>query len=103
MIYVYARVTFALNVCIFCVQLRLEDKQRTKRHRREESAAKAAKAAAGGNHEEAMRLERESTYSPLWFQKEYDSVTNSMMHMYRGGYWEGKHSGNWGVEFPDIF
>ena len=73
------------------------------RHRREEAAARAAQAAADGDLEEATRLERASTYSPLWFHKEYDSVTNSMMHVYRGGYWEAKYRGWTGVEFPDIF
>ena len=85
------------------MQLRLEEKQRGKRRRREATAAKAAEAAANGDHEEATRLASSATYSPLWFQKEYDSVTNSMMHVYKGGYWEGKYSGKWGVEFPDIF
>ena len=85
------------------VQVRLEEKQRGKRHKREAAAAKAAEAAARGDHDEATRLEAASTYSPLWFQKEYDSVTNSMIHVYKGGYWEGKYSGKWGVRFPDIF
>ena len=84
-------------------QLRLEEKQRAKRREREEAVARAAAAAADGDHEEATRLERVATYSPLWFRKEFDSVTNSMMHMYRGGYWEGKNGGWRGAEFPDIF
>ena len=79
------------------LQVQLEEKQRAKRRKREAAAAKAAQAAAAGDHEEATRLEREATYSPMWFQKEYDSVTNTMMHVYKGGYWEGKHSRNWGV------
>ena len=88
---------------VHCWQLRLEEKQRAKRREREEAAARAAQAAAEGNHEEASRLEQAATYCPLWFRKEFDSVTNSMMHVYRGGYWEGKNSGWRGVEFPDIF
>ncbi|CAI8024455.1 Oxysterol-binding protein 1 [Geodia barretti] len=84
-------------------KLRLEEKQRAKRREREEAVARAAAAAADGDHEEATRLERVATYSPLWFRKEFDSVTNSMMHMYRGGYWEGKNGGWRGAEFPDIF
>ena len=81
----------------------MEEKQRAKRHRREEAAAQAAKAATEGNHEEATRLEQASTYTPLWFKKDYDPITNTMMHVYKGGYWEGKYSRQWGVEFPDIF
>lgn len=64
---------------------------------------KAAAAAAAGNHEEADELEKESTYSPVWFKKEYDPLTNTMMHVYQGGYWEGKAKGDWGRELPDIF
>ena len=87
----------------FLSQLRLEEKQRAKRRRREAAAARAAQAAATGDLEVATQLEREATYSPTWFHKEYDSVTNAMMHVYKGGYWEGKRSGDWGVQFPDIF
>ena len=84
-------------------QLRLEEKQRAKRRQGEEAAARAAQAAAEGNQEEASRLEQAATYSPHWFRKEFDPVTSSMMHVFRGGYWEGKNSGWEGVEFPDIF
>ena len=28
-------------------------------------------------------------------------MTNNMMHVYRGGYWEAKYRGWTGVEFPD--
>ena len=85
------------------MQVRLEEKQRAKRRKREAAAAKAAEAAAVGNHEEAARLEKEGSYSPLWFHKEYDPLTNTMAHVYKGGYWEGKLKGDWGVEFPDLF
>lgn len=81
----------------------MEEKQRAKRRKREAMAAKAAEAAAAGCSDEAAKLEKESTYSSLWFSKEYDPLTNSMMHIYKGGYWEGKLKGDWGVEFPDIF
>lgn len=84
-------------------KVRLEEKQRAKRRKREAAAAAAAEAAANGNQEEATRLEKEATYSPVWFQKEYDPLTNSMMYVYKGGYWEGKMKGSWDVEFPDIF
>jgi hypothetical protein len=84
-------------------KLQLEEKQRSKRRKREALGARAAEAAAAGRSEEAARLEKEATYAPLWFRKEYDPLTNTMMHVYNGGYWEGKHRGDWGVEFPDIF
>ena len=38
--------------------------------------------------------------SPLRFKRDYDPITNTMMHVYKGGYWEGKYSRQWGVEFP---
>ena len=83
-------------------QLRLEEKQRAKRRKREAAAAKAAEAAANGDHEEAARLEKEATYTPRWFQKEYDPLSNTMMHVYKGGYWEQKLRGDWGG-LPDLF
>lgn len=83
-------------------QLRLEEKQRAKRRKREAAAAKAAVAAANGNHLEAARLEKEASYTPRWFQKEYDPLTNTMMHVYKGGYWEAKLKGDW-EGLPDIF
>ena len=83
-------------------QLRLEEKQRAKRRKREAAAAKAAVAAANGNHLEAARLEKEASYTPRWFQKEYDPLTNTMMHVYKGGYWEAKLKGDW-EDLPDIF
>ena len=80
------------------MQVRLEEKQRAKRRKHEAAAAKAAQAVAAGDHEEATRLEREATYSPMWFQKEYDSVTNTMMHVYKGGYWRGSTVGTGGCK-----
>lgn len=67
-------------------------------------AAKAAEAAAAGNMEEAERLEKASTIAPVWFNKEYDHNTNSMVHVYKGGYWETKAKGNWDeLNLPSIF
>lgn len=62
-----------------------------------------AEAASAGNHELAAELEKEATYTPVWFEKDYDPLTNQMMHVYRGGYWEGKFSGDWGRQLPDIY
>ena len=49
------------------IHYRLEEKQRAERKilKREAAVSKAAKAAAAGNHEEAQRLEKEATYSPV--------------------------------------
>ena len=69
---------------------------------REAAAAKAAEAVANGNHEEAARFEKEATYSPRWFKKEFDPLTQTMMHVYKGGYWEAKLRGDWGG-LPNIF
>ena len=81
----------------------LEEKQRARRRKREALQAKAAEASAAGNHSEAERLEKEATYSPAWFQKEYDAYSNTMLHVYKGGYWEGKAKGDFGREFVNIF
>lgn len=86
------------------VQVRLEEKQRAKRRKREAAASKAAEAAAAGNLEEAEQLEKEANYSPFWFKKEYDPLTNTMLHVYKGGYWEAKEKGTWDqLNLPDIF
>ena len=96
-------VSVSLSCPSIFIQIRLEEKQRAKRRIREAAAAKAAEAAAAGNQEEATQLEKESTYLPVWFHKEYDPLTNTMMHVYKGGYWEGKLKGSWERELPDIF
>lgn len=86
------------------MQVKLEEKQRARRRKREASAAKAAEAAAAGNMEEAEHLKKESSIIPMWFSKEYDQFTNTMMHAYKGGYWETKASGNWDqLNLPDIY
>ncbi|KAL5478152.1 hypothetical protein EMCRGX_G025043 [Ephydatia muelleri] len=84
-------------------KVRLEEKQRSKRRKREALAAEAAEAAAAGNLEEAKRLQEEAASSPLWFKKECDPLTGTMLHVYQGGYWEAKMKGDWGREMPDIF
>ena len=84
--------------------MKLEDKQRARRRKREAIAAKAAEAAAAGNMEEAESLKKASSIIPWWFSKEYDNLTNTMMHVYKGGYWEAKAEGSWGqLDLPDIF
>ena len=83
-------------------QLHLEEQQRTRRHKREAAATKAAQAVANGNHEEAARFEKEATYTPRWFKKEFDPLTQTMMHVYKGGYWEAKLRGDWSG-LPNIF
>ena len=82
----------------------LEEKQRARRRKREALQAEAAEAAANGNTEEAARLEKEATYHPVWFEKEYDPYSNNMMHVYRGGYWECKKRNGWiEMSLIDIF
>lgn len=67
-------------------------------------ATKAAEAAAAGDMEEAERFKKATSISPFWFHKEYDLFTNSMMHIYKGGYWETKQKGDWGrLNLPDLF
>ena len=83
-------------------QLRLEEQQRARRHKREAAATKAAQVVANGNHEEAARFEKEATYTPRWFKKEFDPLTQTMMHVYKGGYREAKLRGDWSG-LPNIF
>ncbi len=78
--------------------------QRARRKKREVLAAEAAAAAASGDVEEAERLEKESTINPVWFTKEYDHLTNTMMHVYKGRYWEAKQERKWDeLNVPKIF
>lgn len=86
------------------MKVRLEEKQRAKRRKREAAASKAAEAAAAGDMAEAERLEKEANYTPYWFKKEYDPLTNTMMHIYKGGYWEAKERADWeGLDLPDLY
>lgn len=86
------------------LQVRLEEKQRAKRRKREAAAANAAEALASGDMEEAERLNEEAAYQPLWFSKEYDPLTNTMIHVYKGGYWEAKQEGKWDeLNLPNLY
>lgn len=75
---------------LFVFQVRLEEQQRAKRRAREAAAKAAAEAAARGDEGLARTLEAEASYSPVWFQKQFDPCTNTMVHVYKGGYWEAK-------------
>ena len=90
----------------FCLslplQMLLEEKQRARRRKREALQAEATEQAAAGNHEAAARLEREASCLPTWFKKEYDPISNTMMHVYKGGYWEAKLRQDWG-DLPNVF
>ena len=86
------------------LQVRLEEKQRARRRKREALAKQAAEAASMGDVEEAERLKEEATYKPKWFSKEYDPLTNTMIHVYKGGYWEAKQTGDWSkYNLPDLY
>ena len=75
-----------------------------RRRKRESLAAQAAEAADLGNTAEAEQLKRESTITPIWFIKEYDQLTGSMMHSYKGSYWETKATQEWHkLNLPQIF
>ena len=91
-----------MTVLSILVKLRLEEKQRAKRRVRESAAQRAAEAAARGDKELAEKLEKEATYSPVWFQKQYDHHANAMFHQYKGGYWEAKQKGKF-PELPDLY
>ncbi|KDR07319.1 oxysterol-binding protein 1 isoform X2 [Zootermopsis nevadensis] len=72
-------------------KVRLEEKQRAARKVRE---AEAEKAAAEGRPY--------PPYEPVWFKKEKEPWTGSVIHMYQGKYWECKEHQDWSV-CPDIY
>lgn len=41
-------------------------------------------------------------YEPTWFEKTQDEYTGSVIHTYKGGYWEHKASQDWSP-CPQIF
>ncbi|XP_045468816.1 oxysterol-binding protein 1 isoform X2 [Harmonia axyridis] len=72
-------------------KLRLEEKQRAVRRQKE---AEAEKAASEGRSFEG--------YKPLWFEQKEDPATGTIMHVYKGNYWDCKQKQDWS-SCPDIF
>ncbi|CAL4067800.1 unnamed protein product, partial [Meganyctiphanes norvegica] len=72
-------------------KLRLEEKQRAVRRQRE---AEAEAATAEGNEY--------PPYQPIWFCKEEDEQSGSLLYKYKYEYWESKESQDWSKS-PDIF
>lgn len=72
-------------------KLRIEEKQRTWRRKREQESADALN--------EGIVLDG---YKPLWFEQIVDELTETPMHVYKGGYWEGKEKSDWSA-CPDIY
>ena len=73
-------------------QVRLEEKQRSKRRDREAREAVAA--------QEGRTLE---PYQPTWFRRVKDSQNGErLIHAYSGGYWEAKQAQTWDV-CPDLY
>ena len=70
---------------------KLEEQQRVRRRKREAEAAEA--------QEKGVVYE---DYKPLWFESVADEMTNTSMHVYKGGYWEAKEKSDWSM-CPDIF
>lgn len=72
-------------------KVRLEEKQRAARRLRDTEAEKAA---SEGRHF--------PPYEPIWFKKEKEPWTGSVIHMYQGKYWECKERQDWSM-CPDIY
>ena len=72
-------------------KLRIEDKQRAWRRRREQESAEALT--------EGIVLDG---YKPVWFEQIVDELTETPMHVYKGGYWEAKEKTDWSA-CPDIY
>ncbi|XP_015787070.1 oxysterol-binding protein 2 [Tetranychus urticae] len=65
----------------------LEEKQRKVRRKREEEAA---------------NLDADVAYSPTWFKRQTDPITNNPVHIYAGDYWQCKQNLDWS-KCPEIF
>lgn len=72
-------------------KVRLEEKQRAVRRQRE---AQVEKAASDGSEI--------TPYEPIWFKQMKDDETDTIIHMYKGKYWECKDKKDWSM-CPDIF
>ena len=70
---------------------KLEELQRTRRRKREFEASEA---------------EREGKvyegYKPVWFENVVDELSDSSIHVYKGGYWEAKETKDWSL-CPEIY
>ena len=86
------------------IKHKLEEKQRAKRRAREALAAKALELEQKGEFEDARKLHEESEYKPQWFEKRFDPCTNTLIHKYKGGYWETKESTGFNQSnLPDLY
>ncbi|VDP79894.1 unnamed protein product [Echinostoma caproni] len=68
---------------------RLEQKQRTKRHRWEQE-------------QESGLGPKQPLFTPVWFVTQKDPVTGEESHVYKGNYWEAKKAQDWSA-CPDIY
>ncbi|EDV23583.1 uncharacterized protein TRIADDRAFT_27761 [Trichoplax adhaerens] len=73
-------------------KLRLEEKQRGKRHKYE---AMVTSAKESGNLPP-------KPFEPIWFKKVFDEFCNRDVHVYRGNYWESRDVQDFSSS-PDIF
>lgn len=95
-------------------KLRLEEKQRAARRQRElDSELAVQEGAALMNLFGHLRNKRlfiylffigrpVPAYEPIWFEKQKDPFTGTVIHMYNGKYWDCKEKQDW-EECPDIF
>lgn len=70
---------------------KLEEMQRLRRRKRE---AEASEAQTEGKVYEG--------YKPVWFENVVDEVTDTAVHVYKGGYWEAKERHDWSL-CPEIY
>ena len=71
---------------------RLEEKQRQKRKKKE---AEAEAATAKGEH-------FDNAHHPVWFHKEQDVLSGTVIHKYNGDYWDCKNNNDWS-KCPDLY
>lgn len=70
---------------------KLEEMQRIRRRKREFESSEA--------QTEGIVYEG---YKPAWFENVVDEVTDTSVHVYKGGYWEAKERKDWSLS-PEIY
>ena len=84
----------------------LEERQRKKRKEREAMIERAMERGTVDFADTAGKVvltgERIAEVEPTWFEKIQDELTQSVIHVYKGEYWNKKEAQDWS-KCPDIY
>lgn len=80
-----------LELLLIAFYLEIEEKQRANRRKRDEEVEQAIQ--KGLSYPE---------YSPAWFDRAQDEFTGSVVHIFKGDYWQCKSNQEW-TRCPTIF